>query len=212
MLEKVIKLLKDNSITAPKMLITSYKDLLITDEELILLIYLLNCNNVLDPKQISADLKIDLTIIFTHIASLESKDILKIVTSTYNGVREEKLSFEGLYNKLAFLIVNEKETTEEVTNLFSIFEEEFGRTLSPMEYEIIGGWKENNYSDELIIEALKEATYNGVSNLRYIDKILYEWKKKGFKTAKDIKKQNVYKGNDVSQESLYEYDWLNNDE
>ncbi len=211
MLEKVIKLLKDNVVSIPKVLMTSYKDLLMTDEEFILLIYLLN-NNVLDPKQISSDLKLDLTTTFTYISSLESKDILKIITTVNNGIREEQFSFEGLYNKLAFLIVNEKEENPDVTNLFTIFEEEFGRTLSPMEYEIIGGWKENKYTDELIIEALKEATYNGVSNLRYIDKILYEWKKKGYKTVKDIKKQNVYKGNDVSKETLYEYDWLNDNE
>ena len=49
--------------------------------------------------------------------------------------------------------------------------------LSPMEYEIIKAWLDNDMSEELIKEALKEATFNGVSNLRYIDKILYEWGK-----------------------------------
>ena len=74
------------------------------------------------------------------------------------------------------------------TSLFEMFEQEFGRTLSPMEYEIINGWINDNFSEELIIEALKEATFNGVSSLRYIDRILLEWKKKNIKTKQDVQK------------------------
>ena len=58
--------------------------------------------------------------------------------------------------------------------------------LLSIEYEIIKAWLDNNISEELIKEAIKEATYNGVSNLRYIDKILYEWGKIGIKSAKDV--------------------------
>ena len=43
-------------------------------------------------------------------------------------------------------------------------------------------------SEELIKEAIKEATLNGVSSLRYIDKILYEWGKNNIKTAADVEK------------------------
>ena len=57
-----------------------------------------------------------------------------------------------------------------------------------MQYEIIKAWiEEKKYSEEIIIGALKEAVYNGVSNFRYIDKILYEWSKKGIKTMNDVK-------------------------
>ena len=34
-------------------------------------------------------------------------------------------------------------------NLFSCFENEFGRTLSPMEYEIINGWVNEKFSNEI---------------------------------------------------------------
>ena len=72
------------------------------------------------------------------------------------------------------------------TNVFELVEREFGRTLSPMEYEIIKAWLDNGISEDLIKEAIKEATFNGVSNLRYIDKILYEWGKSGIKTPSDV--------------------------
>ena len=58
-----------------------------------------------------------------------------------------------------------------------------------------------------IKEALKEAILSGVSNIRYIDKILFEWNKKGYKKREDIVKKS-FKENDEIEE-LYDYDWLN---
>ena len=82
-----------------------------------------------------------------------------------------------------------------------------------MEYEIINAWLEHNYSEELIIGALKEAVYNGVRNLRYIDKILYEWNKKGFKTMNDVnnhlEKREIREKEDSE---LFDYNWLDDEE
>ena len=78
-----------------------------------------------------------------------------------------------------------------------------------MEYEIIKGWINSNMNNELIIEALKEAVYNGATGLRYIEKILYEWKRKNIKTKEDvIKDKERYrkkKGEDVD---VFDYNWL----
>ena len=63
----------------------------------------------------------------------------------------------------------------------------------------------------LILAALKEAVFNGVSNLRYIDKILYEWNKKGIKKTDDIKKRQVEEKDKKDIEASYEYDWLNDE-
>ena len=83
-----------------------------------------------------------------------------------------------------------------------------------MEFEIINGWIDNGYSEELIKLALKEATYNGVSNLRYIDKIIYEWGKKGIKNKEDVENnRKQFKNNkDNKNKELFDYDWLNDDE
>lgn len=213
LLEKVMNLLKENDIQIPRILFTSYKDMKLTDQEFILISYLLNTNLVLDPKQICIDLKLELPIVFELISNLESKDILKIETYQNKNIREEALNFDGLYNKLAFLIVNEKKEIEENTNLFDLFEKEFGRTISPMEYEIINGWKEVNFKEELIIAALKEAVYNGVNNLRYIDKILYEWKRKGIHNIEDVERNKLeFKQIRENKQELYDYDWLNDNE
>ena len=127
-----------------------------------------------------------------------------------NKVLTETINLDSLYEKLAFSL-NQVEEKED-SNLYSVFETEFGRTLSPMEYEIINSWKDNGYTEELIILALKEATYNGVSNLRYIDKIIYEWGKKGIKTKEDVEKnRKQFKSNNTTKKELFDYDWLNNE-
>ena len=178
---QIIELLKSMNYQVSKELLFNYKSMNITDRQLIILIYIINqSSNVYNPKQISFDLKLELNTVFEEINSLCEKNIIKIEMKRINKVINETINLDMLYEKIAFSL-NQIEEKEQ-TNLYSVFETEFGRTLSPMEYEIINSWKDNGYTDELITMALKEATYNGVSSLRYIDKIIYEWGKKGIKT------------------------------
>ena len=61
--------------------------------------------------------------------------------------------------------------------------------------------------------ALKEAVFNGVSNLRYIDKILYEWKKKGLNSKEDVENNRLqFQQKKVEKKELFDYDWLNETE
>ena len=114
------------------------------------------------------------------------------------------------------MFVDKKDDTKEEndsSNLFNTFEEEFGRTLSPMEYSIINGWISDNFSEELILEALKEATYNNVSNLRYIDRILYEWRKKGLKNKNAVERERTnYRKKKSSNLEVFDYDWLSDEQ
>ena len=107
----------------------------------------------------------------------------------------------------------EVEEKEEDTNIFTDIEREFGRTLSPMEYEIVRAWIENNFTEELIRCALEEAVLNGVSNLRYIDKILFEWSKKGIKTKEDVEKNRMdfRKKEESKQIEVFDYNWLDDE-
>ena len=208
---QIIELLKSINYQVSQHLLFNYKSMNITDQELIILIYLINQKeNIYNPKQISTDLKIELNTVFEEINSLCEKGIIKIEMQRINKVLNETINLDLLYEKLAFSL-NQVEEKED-TNLYSIFETEFGRTLSPMEYEIINSWKDSGYTEELIILALKEATYNGVSNLRYIDKIIYEWGKKGIKTKEDVENnRKQFKNNNTTKKELFDYDWLNNE-
>ena len=70
-----------------------------------------------------------------------------------------------------------------------LFEQEFGRFLSPMECESITMWLDDDgHSVEIIRAALKEAVLAEKLSLRYIDRILFEWKKKNVKTLSDVER------------------------
>lgn len=73
-------------------------------------------------------------------------------------------------------------------SLFSIFEQEFARPLSPMEYETISGWlDEDRYPEELVLLALKEAVFAGKVHFKYIDRILLEWNRNRIRTVDQAK-------------------------
>ena len=209
MVDKIGQLLQDKPFYISKFLFSNYKKMNISDIEFIVLIYIINQNDEsFNPKTISSELSISLPEVMVHVNSLCEKGIISLEIKKGN-VRSEIINLNLLYDKLTFILM-EKEEKE--TTLYGIFENEFGRTLSPVEYEIINAWKDGNFSDELIILALKEAIYNGVTNLRYIDKILHEWKKKGIKTKEDtLKNRKDFKENKKPKTEVFDYDWLNDE-
>ena len=115
----------------------------------------------------------------------------------------------NLYEKLSLLVIK-KEEAKDNKSIYDVFETELGRTLSPIEYELVGEWLNDN-TEEILKLALREATYNGVSNFRYIDRIIHEWKKKGIKTRDDVIKNNeeFRKNKSEKKQELFDYDWLN---
>ncbi len=212
-MENLWKLLKGANIQVPRILLLQYRNLKLTDQQFILLVYLLSVENVsFNPKQIGSDLGLSLEQVMNEITALTSLGLLKLELKKIGEVRDEVVNLDGLYQKLAYVMINGvKEEKKEISvDVFTTFEKEFGRTLSPMEYEIIKAWLEGDYTEELVLLALKEATYNGVSNLRYIDRILHEWYKKGLKTAVDIEKdKRKFQTKKSKNSELFEYDWLN---
>ena len=211
MTEKIKEIIKEKDIIIPKILFLNYKKIGLTEVELIFVIYLLN-NNIFNPKQISIDLGITLNEVMENMETLSSKGIIKLESKKTGNIRNENINLEGLYDKLTFNILNTEDKQENNKNIYDTFEKEFGRTISPMEYEIIGAWLENGTSEEIITLALKEATYNGVSNLRYIDKIISEWTKKGIKTKEDVEKSRMnfkQKKETKEKNDILNYDWLN---
>lgn len=210
MIEKVVNLLREKEINFPRLLLLHYKDLQLDEVELVVLIYLLNQSSEFNPKKISEDLKMTLQEVLMKIDGLTSKDIIKVEVKKVENIRQEFIDINPLYNRLSYFVVNE-EVKEDNPNIYDTFEREFGRTLSPMEYQIINGWLNDGMNEEMVILALKEATYNGVSNLRYIDKILYEWRSKGLTTKEKIE-QNRVQHNKKEKKELFDYNWLDDEE
>lgn len=209
--EFIEQLNNENHYTVPKYVLTYAKELGLDMNSLILLIYFLNKPNksIFNYKKIIEDLNFSEKELLDAISSLKDKNILLILMEKNDsGVLEEKIDISLFYEIIFSKMLNQEKKEEGEKDLYDNFEKEFGRTLSPMEYEIIHSWLEQGISNELILSALKEAVFNGVNNLRYVDKILYEWNKKGIKKPDDVVIKQKEK-EDESTNETYEYDWLN---
>ena len=131
----------------------------------------------------------------------------------YSGKYKEIVKLDGLYDSLVDDI-NKDSKESEKKDIFKEFESELGRTMSSTELEIINGWLVSGTPEDIILGALKEAVSNDVRNFRYIDKIIYEWEKKGFKNMEDVnaymtnRKENKNKEISKKDQELSEYDWL----
>lgn len=200
-MNKVLELLKTRDYVVPSYLISNYKKLNLTGEEVIFLIYIINLkDNSFDVSKIEKDLNINQKEIFDYITSLKEKGIISLETIKINNKLSEVIIIEELYAKLSFAIL-EKE--EDNTNIYSVFEKEFGRPLSPVEYEIIHSWLDQAFSEEIILEALKEAVYNNAINVKYIDTILFSWKKRGI-----TKKEHIQEKVEKEIPKIEDYNWL----
>lgn len=186
-----------------------YKLDLTLNEFLFLLYFFNDDEKIFDVEKLSNKLKIRENDVLCSFNSLIKKKLILVESKkNNNGKIGEYINLDYLYNELEENInITKKE--EKKDNIYTIFEKEFARPISSIEYEIIKAWLEKDFSEELILGALKEAIYNGVTNLRYIDKILYEWQKKGFKTMKDVDNHIIKRTKDKSEKKdLFDYNWL----
>ncbi len=200
----------------------SYKKLNIEMDDLLLLMYFHQQGNksLFNPNKYSEDLGFDLTKVMEIIDHLTEKGLIQVeVIKNEKGMREETVVLDGFYQKMLMFTLDEVNQTQDGSSIYETIEKEFGRTLSPMEYEIIKSWLDHNFKEEIIKEALREATFNGVSSLRYIDKILYEWGKNGVNSVEDVEKMRKKRNKKEEKEpnkdidmNLMEWNWFDEEE
>ena len=216
--KQLVKLLESKSITIPLLFFKKYKQLNVTLEEFVFLMYLKDKGNtfLFDPKSMEDELGISVKDILSFISSLTDKKLLIIDTfKNDKGTLEEKVDISLFYEKIASIISDDIFKDNEVfidNTIFSMIEKEFGRTLNPSELEFIKAWA-STFDNGVILEAVKEAVLNGVSSIRYIDKILYEWSKLGIKTSDDVKHFLNNKNKEVKEPvEVFDYDWFDDDD
>lgn len=221
---QLIDIFKHGNIVIPIYFLQHFKKFKLKMEEFVFLMYLYQLGNhsLFDPGKYALELHLDLSIVMGYIGILTDKKFIRVeVLKNDKGLMEEVVILDGFYGKLSLMVMDETNQVSKAdsSTIFDVIEKEFGRTLSPIEYEIIKAWLENDMSEELIREAIKEATFNGVSNLRYIDKILYEWGKIGIKTVQDVannrKKRTKRKEEDADMNidmDIVDWDWFDEDE
>ena len=100
---------------------------------------------------------------------------------------------------------------QDFVNLYKSFEAETGKALSPLQIQELQYMLED-FSPELILEALKEAVIQGKANFAYIKAILNRWKQDNLLTvelvrnsfaAREARKQSPKQSEPISRE-----EWL----
>ena len=176
-------------------LLENYKKLKITEAELTVILmisHLLNegnlliTNTILSYKMNYSEEELD-----DIIVSLMKKGFLTFVSTPEGGL---KSSLEPL-NKLLYKefeisilgngIKDDKIRKEQISKLYNKFEKEFGRSLAPVELQKIDEWLgSDGYTIDEVEFALKDAKINGGLSIKYIDKILFNQKRR-----EDIKQE-----------------------
>ena len=212
MKDKLINVLKTKIIYYPLYLYRYRIELDLSDSNFIFITYLMSYGDKLsfDVETFSKDLNIDPQEVFEKIESLRKSKFIEISTiEKEKNLKEEEISLMPLYKKISDIIISEEIEEKNDETLLSDIEKSFGRALSPIEVEFIMNWNKKGYSNDIILSAIKETILNGANNLKYADKILFEWNKKGIKTLEDVaKEKQEFRLGNSKQEDIFDYDWL----
>ncbi len=215
---KLNKVISDGNIVIPLYILKYFKKLNLTMDEFIFLMYLYNKQDNLDfnPEKIALDLNIDIMEVMGYISVLTDKGYITLdVLKTENNILEEVINLNNFYERIStFLINSEVDIKEEnkKENILQYVEQELGRPLNSLEIKTIHDWQEAKIDDSLIMEALKIALNDGVYSLKYIDKILFDFKNRGYQNALDIKKEVEPTSTKSNEIEFVDWNWLDDEE
>ena len=170
------------------LLLENYKKLRISENQLAIILMIDHLvsqgNPFITADLLSLKMSLDIKEIDNLLADLLTRGFVEYVTVNNKTVTSLNPLKERLYREFQISISKENEAkgnakiNEELNNIFETFEQELGRQLSPLEISRIREWVALGYTDETIINALKEALSQGKKSLRSVDKILLSWAKR----------------------------------
>lgn len=177
------------------LLLEYYKRLRLSENDLAVVLmidHLLEQKNTLiTPDLLSIRMNLKTAEIDKILVSLINREFLDYDFSKKVQVSLKPLK-RHLYKAFQDDLVKERENTYNenkakfLKNIYEVFEKELGRPLSPLEFSLIGEWVDQGFTDETIINALREALSKGKKTLKSVDKILLQWQ------ARDDIEKNGY--------------------
>lgn len=218
-MQNINQILKASNLSINELLIQNMdKDLTLKDFLVFLKLLNTSCE-CFDCSKMAKTLGLTEEDVMTSFNNLIIKGIIEYKPVKENGKIKEVISLDKFYNNVA-LKLNNQNKLDISNNIYDIFQKELVRSLSPTEYEYINNWLEKGLTEDLIIGALKEAVLSGVKSFRYIDRILFDWQEKGYRSMNDVeisKKKNTKAPEKINQdnnsnEEYFDYDWLNDDD
>ena len=102
------------------------------------------------------------------------------------------------------------------TNIYNFLEENFGRTISSLEFEKLDSWVKE-FNEEIVKHAIKLAVMNNSKKFNYLEGILRNWRASGYTDLKDIiaYEDSIHyrsKKSDVNYDDIFDYNWLEDNE
>ncbi len=191
------RLLDYHLVDLKGLLLLQYKSLGISEDELVVLLVLIllqDTHKNINSSDIEKYTNYSLQQIDTILMKLIQKKLIQVVGAN--------IQIDGLISRLTYLPAKE----EKKVDLLLAFEQEFAHSLSPMEQEALKAWKNQGYSDEMILDALREASMRNVHSMRYIETILLDWAKNGVKRSG---KEKIKPKDD--DEEYIDYHWWENE-
>ncbi|CDQ39834.1 MULTISPECIES: DnaD domain-containing protein [Virgibacillus] len=219
-----------NQLSIPSRLLTSYTSLDLDEKEVMLLLQLQRfIQDKVDfptPDQLAAHVTMNEKECANLLRGLIQKGMLTIKQQEMQG---EKLTEAYCLNPLWEKLFQDEENDHAVEHeeaptdgtIFILFEQEFGRPLSPFEIETINAWLDQDHISPALIKAgLRESVLMGKLNFKYIDRILREWKKKGIHTVEQARnsskqfhsRQSSTQETSKKRDTSFYYNWLEGEE
>ncbi|WP_079910437.1 DnaD domain-containing protein [Paenibacillus sp. 32352] len=195
---------REGSVGIPYLLLKYYHEWKLTEVEVMLMIHVMafmerERKDFPTLEELQARMTVPGEKVIAALQKLLKEGLISIDDSVdpVSGVQYEKYNFSPLLERLAIcwyeeMQKNKKQAEPEARkDIFSIFEKEFGRPLTPMELESITGWiDKDSYPEELILAGLKEAVFAGKVHFRYIDRILLEWSRNRITTVEQAREHS----------------------
>ena len=170
------------------LLLENYKKLKISENQLAIIMMIDHLIEHGDPF-ITADLlslkmSLDIKEIDRLLADLLTRGLMEYATRDGKTITSLDPLKEKLYREFQISVSKENEAknsetiSNQLSNIYTQFQNELGRQLSPTEVGTIREWVSMGYTDEVIIDALKEAINQGKKSIKSVDKILLTWAKR----------------------------------
>ena len=167
------------------LLLENYKKLKLNEQELatiFMIDHLISLGNPFVTQDLlSLKMTLDVASIDKILAALLTKGYIAYETKDNRTITTLDPLKKILFREYNLSVVKETKAEEkknvqvELENIYQAFDKLLGRQLSPVEISKIREWVDYGFSDEQIINALKEALSKNKKSLRSVDKILLSW-------------------------------------
>ncbi|OQO71361.1 DNA replication protein DnaD [Enterococcus villorum] len=205
--------LKAGQTIISNLLLKNYRRLGLGSEEFLFILQLhmaqLEGDDFPDLQIIATNMGVKQERVYQILNQLISNGFINIDTVTVDGKKVDRYNLYPMYQLLGDFLESQKEKQEEISqqkevqSVYQLFEQEFGRPLSAIEFQRIGQWlEEDHYQPEILKLALREAVLNQAYSFNYVDRILLSWERKNLKTKQQVEEEQKRRKQQLLQKEV----------